>query len=108
LWSLPVLSELTWPVVSGALIAWFAARATAAGRLPRAPALPSGDIAIPLERGLRRAAAGWRRVSFGPLPNARDAVRAASTAALADRRWSALLEAMERVLTRWGTATACF
>lgn len=72
-----------WPLVAGAVIggaAW-------ALRPPRPP-VPPGDLVVPVERAVRRAAHRHLRFAF-PRPQIRPALRP---------------ERLERLLTRWDTA----
>ncbi len=98
-----VLAELTWPVLLGAALAAAGARVSARRGL-RVPPVPPGDLAVPLRRIACGAIDAWMHFAYGPLRAARNRVRDASTAALADRRWGEAARSIEDSLRPWNTA----
>lgn len=107
--SLAGIVDALWPVLVAALILFAAARLARSGKLPGLPAIPPGDLVVPMEQMIRRlAAVPWWRL--GVIYPARGAL---NWVPMVDRflgleRVQAMADQTERRLALWGVVGSLF
>jgi formate hydrogenlyase subunit 3/multisubunit Na+/H+ antiporter MnhD subunit len=92
----------TWPVALAALVTVVAVRLRRAGRLPAMPAVPPGDLGIPLERGVVAIGRLLGRACNDGIPRAVDTLRGTAQEVIErGPAWSARFGHGELRLARW-------
>jgi hydrogenase-4 component B len=104
--SLPAAWSASWPLALAAVIALIVVRLNNAGRLPPLPAVPPGDLGIPLERGAIAVSRALRRLAVDALPRAIDLFRGLAGGAIrSGPAWAGWLGHGEARIAAWSVTS---